>query len=108
MQVENSSTAIAKAPNDVKTLEIPCPYIYSNGKQCPGRIKYVNHSPGKTDHSWFWDTDRNEWRYSKHTLKTYYFMTCSEHDTHQGAFTGIDVTKLPSNVLAIIEQVRSR
>jgi len=104
----NQNGVTATAPSiDVKTREIPCPYIYSNGRNCPGRITYIWRDPRSTSHYWSWH--QNQWTRStsRGYDKVIFRLTCSEHDQHQGKFSAItDVDKLPAEVRTIIEQIK--
>ena len=60
---------------------IPCPFVYSRGKQCPGHI--VRVEAYKADLEWNFRAD-DAWFFGW-TPRSHYHLFCSEKDNHAGA-----------------------
>lgn len=62
-------------------MEIPCPFIYANGKKCGGHV--VKVEAYKADLSW----DRQEdgtWKFGWDQPRSHYHLFCSVKGNHAG------------------------
>ena len=61
--------------------EIACPFVYANGRKCPGHI--IRVEAYKADVSWTPDKD-GQWRPSIGEPRSHYHLFCSEKGNHAG------------------------
>jgi hypothetical protein len=60
---------------------IPCPFVYSGGRKCPGHITHIEAY--KADISWTPDNE-GKWRPSIGEPRSHYHLFCSEKGNHAG------------------------
>jgi hypothetical protein len=65
----------------MSTIEIPCPFVYANGKKCPGHITRVEAY--KADVTWTPDAD-GKWKPRVGEPRSHYHLFCSEKGNHAG------------------------
>lgn len=63
-------------------METPCPYVYKNGKRCPGHI--VRVEAYKADLKWSFDKEQGQWNFTWDEPRSHYHLFCSEKDNHAG------------------------
>lgn len=64
----------------MKLEEIPCPFVYANGKRCPGHVSSIQAF--KADIAWgFRD---GKWGFSVDHPRSHYHVYCSEKGNHAG------------------------
>lgn len=61
--------------------EIPCPFVYANGKRCVGHITRVEIY--KSDLSWA-PTDDCRWELQIRRARSHFHLFCSEKGNHAG------------------------
>jgi hypothetical protein len=61
--------------------EIPCPFVYANGRKCHGHITHVEAY--KCDIVWSPDDD-GKWRPSVNEIRSHYHLFCSDKGNHAG------------------------
>ena len=89
---------------------IPCPFVYANGRKCPGHITRVEAYGVEIE--WCPDSQGN-WQLSISQPRSHYHLFCSEKGNHAGV-RGSDSeqmnfygNKLPEDLkLALRESVR--
>jgi hypothetical protein len=64
------------------TKEVACPFIYANGRKCPGHI--IRVEAYKADITWTPGED-GKWRPSVGEPRSHYHLFCSEKGNHVGA-----------------------
>jgi hypothetical protein len=64
-------------------MTIPCPFVYANGRKCPGHVTSV--AAFKCDVSWKPDAD-GRWRPAIGQMRSHYHLSCSEKGTHAENF----------------------
>jgi hypothetical protein len=62
-------------------MNIPCPFVYANGKVCTGHI--VRVEAYKADIAWTPDTE-GRWHASINQPGSHYHLFCSEKGNHAG------------------------
>jgi hypothetical protein len=62
--------------------EVPCPFVYANGRKCPGHVERVEAY--KADVTWTPDQD-GKWRPSVSEPRSHYHLFCSEKGNHAGS-----------------------
>ena len=61
--------------------KIPCPFVYANGKKCPGHVVRVEVYKADVE----WSPDANgRWRISRLEPRSHYHLFCSKRDNHAG------------------------
>ena len=61
--------------------EIPCPFVYANGKRCSGHVTRVEAY--KADVTWL-QSDDGMWRPEIGAPRSHYHLFCSEKENHAG------------------------
>jgi hypothetical protein len=61
--------------------QIPCPFVYANGKQCPGHVTSVEAY--KADLSWQRQED-GAWKFEWGAPRSHYHLFCSAKGNHAG------------------------
>jgi hypothetical protein len=69
------------------TTKIACPFVYANGRKCPGHITHVEAY--KADVSWKPD-DQGKWRPSISEPRSHYHVFCSEKGNHASSMRSDD------------------
>jgi hypothetical protein len=64
-----------------KLVQVTCPFVYANGRKCPGHITHVEAF--KCDVSWKPDAD-GVWQPSIGEPRSHYHLYCSEKGNHAG------------------------
>jgi hypothetical protein len=59
--------------------EVPCPFVYANGRKCPGHIIYVQAY--KADVTWKSDED-GKWWPSVEQPRSHFHLVCSAKGGH--------------------------
>ena len=62
--------------------ELPCPFVYANGRRCTGHITHIEAY--KADVTWRPDHD-GKWRPSVGEPRSHYHLFCSEKGNHAGS-----------------------
>jgi len=84
--------------------QIPCPFIYSSGKQCPGHI--IRVEAYKADISWRRQED-GSWKFDWEGPRSHFHLFCSLKNNHAG-IKGPDALRyffnqLPEELQAVID-----
>lgn len=62
--------------------QIPCPFVYANGKKCTGHV--VRVAAYKADISWNFDRETGTWGFHVGEPRSHYHLFCSEKENHAG------------------------
>jgi len=84
---------------------VPCPFVYANGRRCPGQI--VRVEAYKADLAWSLQSD-GTWSFQWDRPRSHFHLFCSEKGNHAGTIRGDDsrmkfyLDRLPDTVQQVM------
>lgn len=69
--------------------QVPCPFIYANGKKCPGHVVRIEGYKADLE----WKLKEEGWSFGCSSPRSHYHLFCSEKDNHAGV-RGSDSEKM--------------
>ena len=87
---------------------VPCPFVYHDGRKCPGHIVQVKLREASLE--WAWRS--GDWRFDWKLPKAPFELTCSVggdhrmHDADNASQMSLPLDKVPSELWRVLKQAR--